>query len=75
MPKMTNEQLSEYEKLKAQKQKQLNRQNKYVAENYDRIGLTVKKGMKAEIEKHFRACGFATMTEYILHLISQDMEK
>lgn len=34
--------------------------NKYIAENYDRINLTVPKGMKAEIEQRAKAEGKST---------------
>lgn len=34
--------------------------NKYIAENYDRINLTVPKGMKAQIEQRAKAEGKST---------------
>lgn len=44
--------------------------NSYIAANYDRINLTVPKGMKAEIEKRARKEGQST-NGFINHLIRQ----
>ena len=37
-----------------------NYKNNYIAENYDRINLTVPKGMKAQIEEFAKAQGKST---------------
>ena len=65
--------LLEYEKLKSQKQKQLDRQNNYNKNNYDRCGVVLKKGEKEKIKAHYTARGFSSFNEYILYLIYNDI--
>ena len=70
---LNDEELAEFEKLKSQKQKQLDRQNKYNKDNYDRAGVVLKKGEKDRIKAHYTACGFSSFNEYVLNLIYNDM--
>lgn len=70
---MDNEQLERLQKLEKQKRKQLDRQNKYVRENYDRIGVALPKGQKAIIENRAKEKGYKTITEYVKALIDQDI--
>lgn len=48
--------------------------NKFIAENYDRINLTVPKGKKDEIKAHAEALG-ESVNAYIWRLIQEDMKK
>ena len=73
--RMTDENIKEYRKLKEQKKKQLDRQNKYVKANYDRIGFVVPKGEKQKIIEHLEKLGYENITSYIVDLIKKDMEK
>ena len=73
--KMTDENIKEYRKLKEQKKKQLDRQNRYVKANYDRIGFVVPKGDKQKIIEHLQKLGYENITSYIVDLIKKDMEK
>lgn len=63
-----------FEKLKAQKQKQLNRQNKYIKANYDRIAFVIPKGQKAIIEERAKTTGFSSVNDYIKSLINRDLQ-
>lgn len=63
------------EKLEKQKRKQLDRQNKYINDNYDRIGIVVPKGQKAIIENRSKEKGFKNITEYIRYLIENDIKQ
>lgn len=65
--------MAEYEKLKSQKEKQLARQNSYNKNNYDRLGVVVKKGEKDRIAAHYKSKGFSSFNEYICNLIYSDM--
>lgn len=67
--------LKELEKLRSQKKKQLDRQNKYINDNYDRIGFTVPKGQKEKITDHYKQKGFSSMSEYLTALIANDLNK
>lgn len=67
--------LKEYEKLKAQKEKQLKRQNEYMKNNYDRIALLLPKGSREKLTEKAAAAGFKTITEYIKALIEKDLKK
>lgn len=69
---MTDQEQKEYKKLKAQKEKQLKRQNEYMKNNYDRIALLLPKGSREKLTKKAAAAGFKTITEYIRNLIEQD---
>ena len=62
------------EKLEKQKRKQLDRQNKYINANYDRIGIVVPKGQKAIIENRSKEKGFKTINEYLKALIDSDLK-
>ena len=46
--------------------------NRYNAKAYDRLGITVKKGQKAEIQAHATAQG-KSLNGYIVDLIETDM--
>ena len=61
------------EKNKASK-KQQGHVNKYIANAYDRINLTVPKGKKDEIKAHAEALG-ESVNGYIWRLIQEDMSK
>lgn len=67
--------IREYEKLKAQKEKQLKRQNEYMKNNYDRIALMLPKGSREKLTEKAAAAGFKTITEYIKALIENDLKK
>lgn len=69
---MDDKQLKEYEKLKAQKTKQLKRQNKYMQEKYDRIALLLPKGEKEKILNIAINRGYKNITDYIRELIKKD---
>ena len=69
---MDDQQLKEYEKLKAQKEKQLKRQNEYIKNNYDRIALLLPKGSREKLTEKAAAAGFKTITEYIKSLLEKD---
>lgn len=70
---ITDIDIKEYEKLKQQKQKQLDRQNNYNKANYDRAGVVLKKGEKERIKAHYTKLGFTSFNEYVLSLIYNDM--
>lgn len=72
---MDDKMLKEYEKLKAQKEKQLKRQNEYMKNNYDRIALLLPKGSREKLTEKAAAAGFKTITEYIKALIENDLKK
>lgn len=48
--------------------------NKFIAEAYDRINLTVPKGEKARIKAHAEARG-ESVNGYINRLIEEDMKR
>lgn len=48
--------------------------NKYMKENYDRINLTVYKGMKDEIKAHAETMG-ESVNGFINRAISETMER
>lgn len=70
---LSDVEIKEYEKLKNQKQKQLDRQNNYNKVNYDRAGVVLRKGEKDRIKAHYTARGFSSFNEYVLKLIYDDM--
>ena len=70
---MDDKQLERLQKLEKQKRKQLDRQNKYINANYDRIGLALPKGQKALIESRAKEKGYKSITEYIKALIDRDL--
>ena len=49
--------------------------NEYNKENYDRINITVPKGMKDKIKAHVDKYDLVSMGAYINMLILEDMEK
>lgn len=64
------------EKIKESAQRwhdQLNRQNKFARDNYDRMGVVVSKGVKEIIEAEYRKKGFQKFNAYVLNLISKDL--
>ena len=69
---MTDQELLQFEKLKAQKAKQLKRQNEYAKENYDRIAFTTKKGYREVIRKHYLQAGYTSLADYFISLAIQD---
>jgi len=64
--------IKEYEKLKAQKEKQLKRQNEYIKNNYDRLSLVIPKGEKEKIIEIAKKKGYKNITDYIRELIKKD---
>lgn len=54
--------------------KQQGHVNKYIANAYDRINLTVPKGKKDEIKAHAESRG-ESVNAYIWRLIQEDMKK
>ena len=54
--------------------KQQGHVNKYIANAYDRINLTVPKGKKNEIKAHAESRG-ESVNAYIWRLIQEDMKK
>ncbi len=63
----------EIEKTKVSKKQQAH-VNKYIANAYDRINLTVPKGKKDEIKAHADSRG-ESVNAYIWRLIQEDMKK
>lgn len=72
---MDDNEKSRLEKLEKQKRKQLDRQNKYINDNYDRIGIIVPKGQKDIINNRAIKKGFKNITEYLRYLIDNDFKK
>lgn len=70
---LTMQELSEYERLKNQREKRLARQNDYNKNNYDRLSVVLKKGEREKIETHYKSKGFSSFNEYAKHLIYNDM--
>lgn len=70
---LTAAELEDYEKMKAQREKRLNRQNAYNKNNYDRLAVVLKKGEKEKVEKHYKSKGFSSFNAYITDLIYNDM--
>ena len=48
--------------------------NKYMRENYDRIGLTVQKGHKAELQAHAAERG-ESLNAFICRAIAEQMKR
>ena len=69
---MTDQEQKEYEKLRRQKEKQLNRQKKYADDNYDRIAFVGKKGSRAIIREHYTKKGYKSLADYFLTLAKLD---
>lgn len=57
-----------------EKENQIKRQNKFIAEKYDRFTLTFPKGKKEEYKAHAEAQGLS-LNGYINKLIAEDMEQ
>lgn len=56
--------------------KQLNRQNNWITEKYDRINLTVPKGKKEELKEFLNQQGKGeSVNAYINRLIDEDVER
>lgn len=55
-----------------EKENQIKRQNKFIAEAYDRFTLTFPKGMK-EIYKNYAEARGLSLNAYINKLIAEDM--
>lgn len=47
--------------------------NDYIRRHYDRIGVTVPQGMKAQIERRAYESGYASVNAYLCDLIRNDM--
>lgn len=47
----------------------------FVRNNYDRLNIQVKKGMKAKIDEHRKAKGYNSLNEYVNDLIRRDMNE
>ena len=47
--------------------------NDYVKDNYDRLSIFVKKGMKDEIKKYSKEKGYKSVNKYIEELVLKDM--
>lgn len=75
MGKMTDDELKEYERLKDQHNKRLARQNDYNKNNYDRLGVILKKGEKEKITEHYKKMGFKSFNEYVCNLIYNDLKQ
>ena len=69
---MEENEKKELEKLREQRKKQLNRQNKYIAVKYDRLNFTVKKGLKEIITEHYKKQGFNNLSQYLTALMLRD---
>ena len=69
---MEDQEKQELEKLRTQRKKQLNRQNKYISEKYDRLNFTVKKGYKDIICNHYSKQGYMNLSQYITALLLRD---
>lgn len=46
--------------------------NRYNSKNYDRISVVVPKGDKERITNQANSKGYASVSEYIRHLIDKD---
>lgn len=57
-----------------QKLEQIKRQNKFIAEKYDRFTLTFPKGVKEQYKKYAEAQGLS-LNAYINKLIEKDMKE
>lgn len=49
--------------------------NKFNAENYDRLYITVPKGDKERINAHAKSKGYKGINTYINDLITEDIKK
>lgn len=58
-------------KIKEQKKKQFNRQNDFIKSAYDRINLTIPKGLKEEIKT---AAGSSSVNAWITSLIMAELK-
>lgn len=47
--------------------------NDYIRRHYDRIGVTVPQGMKAQIERRAYERGYTSINAYLCDLIRNDM--
>lgn len=54
---------------------QIQYQNEYNKQKYDRITIMVPKGMKEQIEESMKAAGFKSRNEFIMAAIREKMEK
>lgn len=72
---MNDKEKREFERLKEQRKRQIERQNKHIRERYDIISFTVEKGRKQAISDKIKEWGYKSMTEYINRLISVDFER
>lgn len=70
---MDNKIIERLEKFEKQKKKQLERQNKYMQEKYDRIALLLPKGSREKISNKAAEKGFKNITEYLKSLIDADL--
>ena len=69
-----NDKSIEQIKESAQKwKKQLDRQNDFAKNNYDRMGIVISKGVKEIIEEEYKKKGFKKFNAYVLNLISKDL--
>jgi len=57
-----------------EKENQIKRQNKFIAEKYDRFTLTFPKGKKEEYKEHAEKQGLS-LNSYINKLINEDMNR
>lgn len=70
---MDNKIIERLEKFEKQKKKQLERQNKYMQEKYDRIALLLPKGSREKISNKAAEKGYKNITEYLKSLIDADL--
>lgn len=70
---MEEKELEKLQKLAEQKRKQLDRQNKYMRDKYDRIALMMPKGMREVINNRAKEKGYKTITDYLKALVEKDI--
>ena len=70
---MEEKELEKLQKLAEQKRKQLDRQNKYMKDKYDRIALMMPKGMREVINNRAKEKGYKTITDYLKALVEKDI--
>ena len=70
---MEEKEIEKLQKIAEQKRKQLDRQNKYMREKYDRIALMMPKGMREIINNRASEKGYKTITDYLKALVEKDI--
>lgn len=72
---MTEKQMEDYNRLKEQKKKQLDRQNQYNKQNYERLNIVMRPGDKNRVRAAAKSLGARSVNEYVVGLIYADLER